>query len=64
MEIAITKLSSKGQVVIPLELREDMKEGDKLIAGNIWRHFLKQQLGEYLYRKKMLGRKKYLQGAV
>ncbi|MBI5398022.1 AbrB/MazE/SpoVT family DNA-binding domain-containing protein [Candidatus Woesearchaeota archaeon] len=31
MEIAITKLSSKGQVVIPSELREDMKEGDKLI---------------------------------
>ena len=31
MEIAITKLSSKGQVVIPAELREDIKEGDKLI---------------------------------
>ena len=32
MEIAITKLSSKGQVVIPSELREGMKEGDKLIV--------------------------------
>lgn len=31
MEIAITKLSSKGQIVIPSELREDMKEGEKLI---------------------------------
>jgi AbrB family looped-hinge helix DNA binding protein len=30
-EISITKLSSKGQVVIPLEMREDMKEGDKLL---------------------------------
>lgn len=31
MEIALTKMSSKGQVVIPSELREDMKEGEKLI---------------------------------
>ncbi len=31
MEIAITKISSKGQIVIPSELREDMKEGDKLV---------------------------------
>ena len=29
--INITKLSSKGQVVIPLEMRKDMKEGDKLL---------------------------------
>lgn len=31
MEIALTKMSSKGQVVIPSELREDMKEGEQLI---------------------------------
>jgi len=31
MEIAITKMSSKGQIVIPSELREDIKEGEKLI---------------------------------
>ena len=31
MEVAITKISSKGQIVIPLEMREDMKEGDKII---------------------------------
>jgi AbrB family looped-hinge helix DNA binding protein len=30
-EIAITRMSSKGQVVIPQEMREDLKEGDKLI---------------------------------
>ena len=30
-EINITKLSSKGQVVIPLEMREGIKEGDKLL---------------------------------
>ncbi|MDP4012139.1 MAG: AbrB/MazE/SpoVT family DNA-binding domain-containing protein [Candidatus Nanoarchaeia archaeon] len=31
MEIALTKMSSKGQIVIPSELREDIKEGEKLI---------------------------------
>ncbi|MBI5391630.1 AbrB/MazE/SpoVT family DNA-binding domain-containing protein [Candidatus Woesearchaeota archaeon] len=31
MEIALTKMSSKGQVVIPIELREDIKEGDQLM---------------------------------
>jgi AbrB family looped-hinge helix DNA binding protein len=31
MELAITRMSSKGQVVIPAEMREDIKEGEKLI---------------------------------
>ena len=31
MEIAITKMSSKGQVVIPSEMRKGIKEGEKLI---------------------------------
>lgn len=31
MDVAITKISSKGQVVIPLEMREGLKEGDKLL---------------------------------
>lgn len=31
MDIALTKMSSKGQIVIPSELREDIKEGEKLI---------------------------------
>ncbi|MCK5149975.1 AbrB/MazE/SpoVT family DNA-binding domain-containing protein [Candidatus Pacearchaeota archaeon] len=30
-EIGITKMSSKGQVVIPQEMRKDIKEGDKLL---------------------------------
>lgn len=30
--ISITKMSSKGQVVIPFDLREDFKEGDKLVV--------------------------------
>lgn len=32
MEIAITKMSSKGQIVIPAEMRKGLKEGDKLIV--------------------------------
>ena len=27
-----TKMSSRGQIVIPLEMRKDIKEGDKLIV--------------------------------
>ena len=30
-EIDITRISSKGQVVIPLEMRKHLKEGDKLL---------------------------------
>src|SRR3989338_3956620 len=31
MEFDITKLSSKGQIVIPAGMRKDLKEGDKLV---------------------------------
>lgn len=31
MDVAITKMSSKGQVVIPAKMREGINEGDKLI---------------------------------
>ena len=30
--ISITKISSKGQVVIPQEMRQNLKEGDKLVV--------------------------------
>ncbi len=30
-QIEITRLSSRGQVVIPIEMRGDLKEGDKLL---------------------------------
>jgi len=32
VNINITKISSKGQIVIPLDMREGLKEGDKLIV--------------------------------
>lgn len=31
MEIALTKMSSKGQIVIPLEMRKEFKEGDRIV---------------------------------
>ena len=31
MDISITKMSSKGQIVIPLEMRDNLKEGEKLL---------------------------------
>ena len=30
--MGITKMSSKGQIVIPAEMRKDIKEGDKFIV--------------------------------
>jgi AbrB family looped-hinge helix DNA binding protein len=30
MDIAITKMSSRGQIVIPSDMRENLKEGEKL----------------------------------
>ena len=30
--IDIIKMSSKGQVVIPLDMRKDIKEGEKLLV--------------------------------
>lgn len=31
MDVAITTMSSKGQVVIPQEMRKGLREGDKLL---------------------------------
>jgi len=31
MDVAITKMSSKGQVVIPAEMRKGINEGEKLL---------------------------------
>ena len=31
MDVAITRMSSKGQIVIPAEMREGIHEGEKLV---------------------------------
>jgi len=31
-QIDMTRVSSKGQIVIPLEMRKDFKEGEKLVV--------------------------------
>ena len=31
MDISITRMSSKGQIVIPIEMRKGIKEGEKLV---------------------------------
>ena len=31
VDVSVTKMSSKGQIVIPQEMREGIKEGDKLV---------------------------------
>ena len=31
VEFEISRLSSKGQIVIPMSMRKDLKEGDKII---------------------------------
>ncbi|MBI5390137.1 AbrB/MazE/SpoVT family DNA-binding domain-containing protein [Candidatus Woesearchaeota archaeon] len=40
MNIAITKMSSKGQIVIPAEMREDIEEGEKLIIIKSDQHMI------------------------
>ncbi|MFH0869336.1 MAG: AbrB/MazE/SpoVT family DNA-binding domain-containing protein [archaeon] len=44
MEIAITKMSSKGQVVVPAEMRRDIKEGEKMII-------IKTEEGQIIMKK-------------
>ena len=46
MDIAITKMSSKGQIVIPAEMREDIKEGEKLLIIRDKKHILLRKASE------------------
>lgn len=39
-DIAITSVSSKGQIVIPLDMRKDLKEGEKLIILRTKEHII------------------------
>ena len=35
MEIALTKMSSKGQIVIPVDMRKNFREGDSFVIIKI-----------------------------
>ena len=46
MNIAITKMSSKGQVVIPSEMRNSLNEGEKLIIIQNDDQFIMKKISE------------------
>jgi len=45
--IDITKISSKGQVVIPLDMREDLKEGEKLMIIKAGKQIILQKVEDF-----------------
>ena len=47
MEIAITKMSSKGQIVIPVEMRKDLKEGDKFVIIKSKKQLILKKANEF-----------------
>ncbi|MDA3855660.1 MAG: AbrB/MazE/SpoVT family DNA-binding domain-containing protein [Candidatus Woesearchaeota archaeon] len=47
MDIAITKVSSKGQIVIPSELRGDLLEGDKLVLIKSDNQFIIKKVSDF-----------------
>ena len=46
MEVAITKMSSKGQVVIPSDMRVGIKEGEKLIIIKNYNQIIIKRVSE------------------
>jgi bifunctional DNA-binding transcriptional regulator/antitoxin component of YhaV-PrlF toxin-antitoxin module len=46
MEVAITRMSSKGQIVIPSEMRRDMKDGEKIFLIKDGNRFLMKRISE------------------
>ena len=46
MEIALTKMSSKGQIVIPTDMRKGIKEGDKLMIIKSNHQFIMKKASE------------------
>lgn len=46
MDVAITKMSSKGQIVIPAEMRKDIKEGDKLVVVKAGDNLMLMKVGK------------------
>lgn len=46
MDIAITKMSSKGQIVIPQEMRESINPGEKLIIIKSGKQMIMRKMKE------------------
>ena len=47
VDISITRMSSKGQVVIPQEIREDIKEGEKLVLIRNGKQIIMKKVSEF-----------------
>lgn len=47
MDIAITKMSSKGQIVIPQEMRGAFKEGDKIVIMQNGDHIIMKKADKF-----------------
>jgi AbrB family looped-hinge helix DNA binding protein len=45
--VDITKISSKGQIVIPQDMREDLKEGEKLIIIKAGKQIILQKVKDF-----------------
>ena len=45
--IDVTKMSSKGQVVIPREMREDFQEGEKLVVIRAGRQLILEKVKDF-----------------
>tara|TARA_Y100000310_G_scaffold295012_1_gene325955 strand:+ start:15 stop:284 length:270 start_codon:yes stop_codon:yes gene_type:complete len=45
--VNITKISSKGQVVIPQDMREDLKEGEKLVIIKAGKQIILQRVDDF-----------------
>jgi len=44
MEIGLTKMSSKGQIVIPADMRKEFREGDKLVIIKVKDKFVLKKM--------------------
>ncbi|MBI4155289.1 AbrB/MazE/SpoVT family DNA-binding domain-containing protein [Candidatus Woesearchaeota archaeon] len=47
MDMSVTKLSSKGQIVIPVEMRKDIREGEKLVIIRNKNQIIVEKVSEF-----------------
>ncbi len=51
-EIGITKMSSKGQIVIPSEIRADFKEGEKFVIIKSGKQIILKRMKDFAKKLK------------